>query len=94
MNCFIYLDSKKQRKRLAQNSAGSIPMGIPISYLKTVANSEEAFIYEKRHSTDKSLFSEVASPSFFRNPMDRRLYIIFILCLYTDVGGSIFLLQL
>ena len=33
---FIYLDSKKQRKRLGQNGVRSIPIHIPISYLKNM----------------------------------------------------------
>ena len=36
MSCFIYLDSKKQRKRLGQNGVRSIPIHIPISYLKNM----------------------------------------------------------
>ena len=35
ISCFIHLDSKKKRNRLAQNGAESIPIGIPISCLKT-----------------------------------------------------------
>ena len=36
-----------------------------------VTNSEEAFIYEKRHNIDKSLFSEVSPSSSLRIVIDR-----------------------
>ena len=35
-----------------------------------VINSEETFIYEERHSIDKSLFSEVSSSSSLKSPID------------------------
>ena len=36
-----------------------------------VTNSEEAFTYEKINNIDKSLFSEVASSSSLRSPIER-----------------------
>ena len=44
---------------MAQNSTGSIPI------------SEKAFIYEKRHSIGRSLFSEESSSSPLKIPVDR-----------------------
>ena len=35
INCWIYLDLKKYRKRVSQYVVGSMPIGIPISCLKT-----------------------------------------------------------
>ena len=52
---------------LTQNMAGSIPIDIPIHYLKNHAtNSEEAFIYEERRGIGKSLFKKVSSSSCLR----------------------------
>ena len=36
MSCFIYLDKKKQRKRLVPTGAGSILIGMSIFWLKTM----------------------------------------------------------
>ena len=68
--CFIHLDSKKQRNRLAQNGAESILIAIPI-FKNQVINSEEAFIYEKRHSIEKSFSNEILSFTSFTSPIDR-----------------------
>ena len=39
--------------------------------LYDVTNNKEGFIYEKRHSIDKSLYQEVSSSSSLRSPIDR-----------------------
>ena len=38
-----------------------------------ITNSEEAFIYEGKHSTDKSLFSEISFSHYIRRPIDKFL---------------------
>ena len=68
MICFMYLDSKKYRKRLDQNGAESIPIGITIFCLKT---REKAFIYEEKHNIDKTLTYEVYSSIYLRSPIDK-----------------------
>ena len=45
MSCFTYLDAKRLRKKLVQNGAESIPIDIPISYLKTNLPIEWRNIY-------------------------------------------------
>ena len=42
-----------------------------ILFKNHVTNSEDAFIYEKRYSIDKSFFSKVSSSSSLRSPIDR-----------------------
>ena len=64
----MYLDSKKYRKRLDQNGADSIPIGITIFCLKT---REKAFIYEEKHNIDKTLTYEVYSSIYLRSPIDK-----------------------
>ena len=63
---------KEIKKRLAQNGAESIPIDIPVSYLKTMLQIEwKSFFYEKRYSIDKSLFSKVSSTSTLKSSIDR-----------------------
>ena len=38
-----------------------------------ITNGEEAFIYEGKHSTDKSLFSEISFSYYIRRPIDKFL---------------------
>ena len=57
---------------MAQNGAESIPIDIPVYYLKTTLPIEwKSFFYKKRYSIDKSLFSKVSSTSTLKSPIDR-----------------------
>ena len=75
MSCFIYLDLKTIKEGLTQNDAERLPISIAIPCLTNVinhdTNTEKVFIYQERHSIDKSLFSEESSSSFHRIPIDK-----------------------
>ena len=64
-----------KKGRLAQNSDGSISIGIPISLFKNdVTINEEAIIYKERNSIDRSLLSKASCSSFFRSPLEDRCF--------------------
>ena len=64
-----------KKGRLAQNSDGSISIGIPISLFKNdVTINEEAIIYKERNSIDRSLLSKASYSSFFRSPLEDRCF--------------------
>ena len=72
ISCFVYLDSKKIKKDVLPKLCWiNTHRYTNILFKNHVTNSEKAFIYEERHSIDKSLSSEVSSSSSLRSPIDR-----------------------
>ena len=54
--CFIHLDSKKQRNRLAQNGAESILIAIPIFCLKTRLSIVKKHLFMRKDIALKRVF--------------------------------------
>ena len=72
MSCFIYLDSKRIKKKAGHNGAGPTPIGITISCLKTMVPIAKKHLFmRKQIASTRIFFSEVFSSSSNRNPKHR-----------------------
>ena len=72
MSYFMYLDSKKIKIEVCSKWYLIVTHWYINTLLKNhVTNSKEAFIYEKRHNIDESLFSEASSSRSLKRPLER-----------------------